>query len=141
MDNPGIIRDETGAQRTIGYELDVGGGDGRARCRLTPDARHTNRHGVLHGGLVSVLLDTAMGATGSLAMDDSGMFPMLTISMTVNFVSSAKVGDRLCAEGRVTGGGRKVKFIAGELRDQEDRLIATASGVFRALPENRRNPE
>ena len=69
-DAPGTIRDETGTQRTLGYVLDVGQGDGRARCTLTLDERHTNRHGVLHGGLVSVMLDNAMGAAGSLAVDD-----------------------------------------------------------------------
>ncbi|WOI56557.1 PaaI family thioesterase [Palleronia sp. LCG004] len=138
-DAPGIIRDETGTQRTLGYVLDVGQGDGRGRCRLVVDERHTNRHGVLHGGLVTVMLDTAMGATGSLSMDETGTYPMLTISLTVNFVSSARLGQSLEAEGRLTGGGRKVKFIAGELRDDEGTLVATATGVFRTLPDHRRS--
>ena len=133
----GIIRDETGTQRTLGYVLDVGQGDGRARCVLTLDDRHTNRHGVLHGGLVSVMLDNAMGATGSLAVDDSGIYPMLTISMSTNFLASANVGDTLTATGWITGGGRKIKFIDGEIRDGDDTLIATGSGVFKPVPRER----
>jgi acyl-CoA thioesterase len=136
-DAPGTIRDETGTQRTLGYVLDVGQGDGRARCVLTLDERHTNRHGVLHGGLVSVMLDNAMGATGSLAVDDSGLYPMLTISMTTNFLASARVGDTLTATGWVTGGGRRIKFIDGEIRDAGGTVIATATGVFKPLPKER----
>lgn len=137
MSGGGIIRGETGAQRSLGYELDVSGQDGCARCRMTVDGRHTNRHGVLHGGLVSVLLDSAMGATGSMTVDSSGRYPFLTISMSVNYLASAREGDALTATGRLTGGGRKVKFIEGELRDQDGRLIATASGVFKPVPESR----
>ena len=137
MSETGIIRDETGTQRTLGYVLDVSGGDGRARCRLTLDERHTNRHGALHGGLVSVMLDNAMGATGSLSIDDSGLYPMVTLSMTTNFLAPAQVGDQLTAEGWVTGGGRKTKFIDGRLTRGDGTVIATATGVFKPLPKER----
>ncbi|SHJ13826.1 uncharacterized domain 1-containing protein [Palleronia salina] len=133
MSTPGIITDETGTQRTIGYVLDVSGGDGCARCRLTLDARHTNRHGAFHGGLAAVMLDNAMGAAGSLTVDDSGLHPMVTISMTTNFIASAQVGDTLTATGRVVGGGRSVKFIEGELRRDDGTLIATGSGAFKVM--------
>lgn len=136
-DSGGVIRDETGTQRTLGYVLDVGRGDGRARCSLTLDERHTNRHGVLHGGIVACILDNAMGATGSLAMDETGRYPMLTISMTTQFLASAGIGDALTAEGRITGGGRKIKFIDGWITDQDGTLIATATGVFRPVPKER----
>ena len=139
MNENGIIRDETGTQRTLGYVLDVSGDDGRGRCHLTLDERHTNRHGALHGGLVSVMLDNAMGATASLSMDPTGMAPFVTVSMTTNFIASAQVGDRLTAVGRLCGGGRKVKFIEAELRREDGILIATATGVFRPLPKERRS--
>ena len=51
----GLIENETGTQRLIGYRLDVGQPDRRARCRLVLDDRHTNRHGVLHGGIAAHL--------------------------------------------------------------------------------------
>ncbi len=134
----GLLHDETGTQRTLGYVLDLTAGDGSARCRLTVDARHTNRHGALHGGIVACLLDNAMGATGSLSVDDSGLWPMVTLSMTTNFVAAANEGDELTATGRLTGGGRSIRFIDGELRDRVGRLIATATGTFKPLPKERR---
>ena len=131
MSESGIIRDETGTQRTLGYVLDVSGGDGRARCHLTLDERHTNRHGALHGGLAAVMLDNAMGATGSLTVDDTGLHPMVTLSLTTQFLASAEVGDALTAEGWVTGGGFKTKFIDGRLTRDDGTVIATATGVFK----------
>lgn len=127
----GIITDETGAQRLLGYVLDVGRGDGRARCMLVVDDRHLNRQGILHGGITATLLDNALGATASLSVDPTGMARFSTLSLTVDFIAPGRAGDHLCATGRLTGGGRKTVFVGGELHDQTGRLIATATGVFK----------
>ena len=137
MAGAGIIEGETGAQRLMGYVLDVGGGDGRARCRLTVTAAHTNRHGMLHGGIVATILDNAMGATGSLSRDPGGRHPFLTISLNTQYLAPAREGETLVATGRISGGGRSILFIEGELRAEDDRLIATATGVFKPVPQAR----
>ncbi|WP_375257814.1 PaaI family thioesterase [Citreimonas sp.] len=129
-----LIENETGAQRTLGYVLDVEGGDGCARCMLTMTEAHANRHGVLHGGIAALMLDNAMGATGSLTVDATGRSPFLTISMATNFVGPAHVGQRLTATGRVTGGGKSLLFIEARLEADNGRLIATATGVFKRVP-------
>lgn len=132
-DSPALIVDETGTQRLVGYTLDVGQPDRRARCRLLVDDRHTNRHGVLHGGIAAMLLDSACGATASLTVDDSGRRPFLTISLTVDFVGAGRPGG-VTATGRVVGGGRSLLFVAGDLVHDDGTLIATASGVFKRVP-------
>lgn len=129
-----LIRGETGAQRTLGYVLDVSQGDGQARCMLDVGEAHANRHGVLHGGIAGVILDNAMGATASLTVDETGRSPFLTVSLSTNFVAAGRVGDTLTATGRVVGGGRSLLFIDGELRSQDGSLIATAHGVFKRVP-------
>lgn len=129
----GIIVAETGTQRLVGYTLDVGQPDRRARCRLLVDERHTNRHGVLHGGIAAMLLDSACGATASLTLDDSGRRPFLTISLNTDFVSAGRQGG-VTATGRVIGGGRSLLFVAGELLHDDGTLIATATGVFKRAP-------
>ncbi|ETX12978.1 hypothetical protein OCH239_15035 [Roseivivax halodurans JCM 10272] len=132
-----LIENETGAQRTLGYVLDVAQGDGRARCFLDVTEAHANRHGVLHGGIAVMILDNAMGATGSLTVDDTGRAPFLTISMATNFVGPAHVGQRITATGRVTGGGRSLLFIEARLEADDGALIATATGVFKRVPRDR----
>ena len=134
MSGGGIIEAETGAQRMAGYTLDVGQPDRRARCRLVVDERHTNRHGVLHGGIAGMLLDSAAGATASLTVDDSGRRPFLTVSLNIDFVGPAREGDGVTATGRVVGGGRSLLFVPAELVHDDGRLIATATGVFKRVP-------
>ncbi len=134
---PGIIRNETGVQRLLGYVLDVGQGDGRARCHLEITEEHGNRHGMLHGGVTTAMLDNAMGATASLSIDETGLMPCMTISMTVNFLAPARPGQMLIATGRRTGGGRATIFVEGVVEAEDGSVIATASGVFRPVPPHR----
>ena len=133
----GLITNETGTQRLLGYVLDVGQGDSCARCHLTLGEQHLNRHGVLHGGIASTMLDNALGATASLSVDAGGRAPFMTLSLNTHFLAPARLGAKLTATGRLVGGGSAVKFVDGELVDSEGTLIATASGVFKRVPEHR----
>lgn len=130
------IRNETGTQRLVGYVLEVGHPDGWARCRLDVDERHLNRHNVLHGGIATILLDNASGTTGSLTVDDTGLAPFLTISLTTQFLASGQPG-RVTASAKITGGGRSLKYISGELRHEDGTLIATSTGVFKRVPKEK----
>ena len=93
----------------------------------------THRHGVLHGGIAGMLLDSAAGATASLTVDDSGRQPFLTVSLNIDFVGPARKGG-VTATGRVVGGGRSLLFVAADLVHDDGTLIATASGVFKRVP-------
>jgi acyl-coenzyme A thioesterase 13 len=132
-----VIHNETGPQRLIGYVLDVSHDDGGARCWLDLADAHLNRHGVLHGGIATVLMDSASGATGSMSIDPEGRAPFLTMSLTTNFIAPARAG-RVTATGRITGGGSATVFIEARLEDEAGALIATSTGVFRKVPEHRR---
>jgi acyl-coenzyme A thioesterase 13 len=137
MTEPGAVRlgldEPSAAQRLIGFAIEVGA-DGQARCRLDVGPEHLNRHGVLHGGFTASVLDTAMGAAASLHVDPEGggARPVSTITMTVQFQAPMHPG-RLTAEGRVTGGGRRTLFLAGEARDETGRLIASAVGTYKPV--------
>ena len=127
------IQGETGAQRSLGYVIEIGHEDGFARCILDVTEAHGNRHHVLHGGIAALLLDNAMGATASLTVDETGRTPFLTISMATQFLAPAYLGKTVTASARVTGGGKSLVFIDAQLVDEDDRLIATASGVFKRV--------
>ena len=134
-----IIENETGTQRLIGYVLDVGQNDKQARCHLTLRDEHLNRHGVLHGGIATALLDNAMGATASLTVDPDGRAPFLTISMTTTFIAPANEGAQVTAVGKISGGGKSILFAEGELHDAKGQLIAKANGVFKRVPPDKLN--
>ena len=130
----GIIAGQTGAQRLIGYKIDVGQPDRRARAVLEVGPDHANRIGALHGGIIAMLLDAAMGFTASLYFGEGEPeVPLVTVSMTTNFVSIAKIGSTVTATGLVAGGGRAIAQVTGELVDDGGAVIATATGVFRRI--------
>ncbi len=132
MTEPGVIRDETGAQRLIGYVNDVSD-PSHARCWLEADERHLNRIGVIHGGIIATLLDNVSGITASLTVDPSGRKPFVTLAITTNYLAPGRAG-RVEPRGRVTGGSRKSIFVDAELKHADGTLIATSSGVFKQAP-------
>ena len=129
----GLVVGETGAQRLLGFVVDVGGGDGRARAWLDLGPQHLNRHGVLHGGIAATLLDVASGFTASLSADSQAGALFLTVALDTQFVAPARSG-RVTATARVTGGGRSLLFVAAELTGEDGTLIAASTGVFKRSP-------
>ena len=131
----GFIHGETGTQRLVGYVVDVRD-PAHGRCFLDVTSDHLNRHGALHGGIAVTLLDNASGTTGSLTVDTAGKAPFLTVSMNTQFVGSGRPG-RMTASGTVTGGGRSLLFISAELRHEDGTLVATSTGVFKRVPQEK----
>jgi len=134
-EDAGFIRDETGTQRLVGYVVDVRD-PAHGRCYLDVTEDHLNRHGALHGGIAVTLLDNCSGTTGSLTVDPSGKAPFLTVSMNTQFVGSGRPG-RMTATGTVKGGGRSLLFIDAELRHEDGTLVATSTGVFKRVPQEK----
>ncbi|QBF30643.1 PaaI family thioesterase [Thalassococcus sp. S3] len=133
----GVILAQSGAQALVGYVVDVGQPDRLGRAWLDITDRHTNRNGMLHGGLIAMLLDAACGFTASMRLGGAALTPLVTVSLTTQFVAAAKVGQRVTAIGYPSGGGRKIAYVHGELKDEAGQMIATASGVFKAVPAER----
>jgi uncharacterized protein (TIGR00369 family) len=111
--------------RTLGYR-GVEQGEGRSviEWEATPDyCFHAPSGPIVHGGMVTTLLDTAMGgACWSVLADDESF---LTADLSVEFMRSARPG-MLRAEGRVVQQNRRVAFCAAELYDAEGELLASA---------------
>lgn len=126
------VQNQSGAQRLIGYVLDVSHSDKKARCRLDVTDEHLNRHNVLHGGIISCLLDTAAGVTASLSVDETGRTPFLSVSISINYIGPLTPGT-VTAIGEITGGGRNILFVAAELFDADGILRATSSGVYKRV--------
>ena len=118
----------------MGYVVDVGQPDCLGRAWLDVTANHSNRNGALHGGIIAMLLDAACGFTASMRLGGGeALTPLVTVSLTTSFVGAAHIGSRVTAIGFAADGGRKICHVQGRLTDQDDRLIATAQGVFRKM--------
>lgn len=126
-----VWHDATGTAKLLGLRLATGP-DG-ARVTMQVGADHTNRHGMMHGGLIATVLDTAMGATASWLRGAGGAIPFSTITMTVNFVAPMPMGQ-IIAEGRVIGGGFKTVFVEARAHSDTGTLVAQATGTFKRTP-------
>lgn len=116
-------------QELLGYEIREWE-EGRCLVSMPIGDRHTNRHGLPHGGVYASLLDTAMGFAGSYSPPGEEKRFALTLSLTTNFLSRPK-GTVLMTEATVTGGGRNTFFCEGRIVDETGEVIATAVGTFR----------
>jgi len=123
---------ESGARDLIGYQIDLSAADGSARIVLDVAARHLNRNGSLHGGIVAMLLDSAAGYAVSRRLSAAGGAPVVTVTLTTQYLAPAREG-RVVATGRCAGGGRKLLCSDAELRDAAGALLARASGVFKSI--------
>ncbi|OUS06376.1 hypothetical protein A9Q96_09355 [Rhodobacterales bacterium 52_120_T64] len=126
-----LIPAESAAQELLGYEVGEAM-DGTGFCRFEIQPKHINSVGAVHGGFVGVLLDTASGATARLHLDRETFPPVITVSLTINYIAPAKSG-RVIARGKVTGGGRKLLFVTSSLEDENGQMLATSNGVFRRV--------
>jgi uncharacterized protein (TIGR00369 family) len=92
---------------------------------------HTNARGLIHGGLITALADNAMGYSCALATNWTTSF--VTISLSIDFVGSAEIGQWLAVESDVIKTGSTICF-AQSLIKADDTVIARASGTFRVVP-------
>jgi len=92
---------------------------------------HTNARGLIHGGLIAALADNAMGYSCAQATGWTTSF--VTISLAVDFIGSAGIGQWLAVESEVIKTGSTICF-AQSLIKADDIAIARASGTFRVVP-------
>lgn len=56
---------------------------------------HTNSRGLVHGGLISTLADNAMGSSCGIRLKEEAGNRLVTISLSVDFLASAGIGQWL----------------------------------------------
>ena len=107
--------------------------------KQTPDAiilglrlatAHTNARGFAHGGLIAALTDKAMGPRCGHKL--RGAYSLVTVSMAIDFVSSAQIGQWLAVETDVIKTGSTLCF-AQCLVKADDVVIARANATFRVV--------
>jgi len=114
----------------VGYRVSAWRDD-HAEVSLEIREEHLNRSGVLHGGVMTTLIDSACGYCGCYSPDPARPRRAMTVSLTCHFLGPVREGDRLIAEARRTGGGRQIFFCDCKVVNQEGRLVAEGSGVFK----------
>jgi len=127
----------SGAHALVGYDVNLLSKDGSAIVSLDVQEKHLNRNGTLHGGIIAMMLDAAAGFAASRSNTTNQFTPVVTISLTTNFVAPATKDMKIMCTGRITGGGASIVYSGAELRSEGGVLLASATGVFKRV--KRRN--
>jgi len=106
---------------------------GRAECRLAPQESHCNLMGIMHGGVVSTLADTALGCA-ILTRLPEGM-AQTTLELKVNFVRAVtlETGTLRCIA-EALHVGRRVATAQARVVDDAERLYAHATTTCLVIP-------
>lgn len=116
--------------RLIGLRR-IRAGGGRAEITLELRPEHRNRRGVAHGGLLSAMLDAALGSavvSGIGAEEWCG-----TAQLSVQFRHPG-TGPVLTGHGRMARRGRRLAFAEGEVVDAGGKVVAAAHGTWYIWP-------
>lgn len=97
---------------------------GKVRMSIVPDESHYNPLGMVHGGVMATVLDTAMGCSVQSTLPKGRGYTTLNIS--VNYVRAITIATgELFAEGTVIHAGRTTALAQGRVVDAAGKLYAT----------------
>ena len=96
---------------------------GLCELSLALGEQHLNNVGVVHGGVLVSLIDTACSLAATYAPSLEDRHGCVSIGLTSQFLASPK-GRVLRAVGRRKGGGRKLCVCHAEIFDEDGTLVA-----------------
>lgn len=114
-----------GDKNDIGLKLDFFEKDGKARAEFTPEKSFEGYKDILHGGILSTLLDEAM-IKSILAKE----ILTVTSQIEVKFKRPAIIGEKLIIEGEITGERGQLILTEGKVFKEDGTVIAEAKGKF-----------
>jgi uncharacterized protein (TIGR00369 family) len=105
--------------------------DGASRIELDIDTVHLQPFGIVHGGVIATLIDTATfwAAFSSISEDDG----LVNVDLKLNYLAVARSG-RLAAEGRSIKSGRTISYAEASVRADDGSLIAHGTSTLMVLP-------
>lgn len=103
-------------------------GDGKVKLELEVEDEHTNLYGIIHGGVLLTLADTACGAA-CLVLNKK----VVTLDLGMDFMHSVPLTTKIIATGRVLHDGRHTMACESEIKDEDGKLFAKAHGTFYVL--------
>jgi uncharacterized protein (TIGR00369 family) len=117
---------ENNTAKQFGFEL-VEAKPGKVVLRMNVSEHHLQVHGVVHGGVLAALADTAGGLASYMACPPGTR--VATIEMKINYLEAVE-GGAVTAEAIVVRIGRHIAVVDCDVRDGSRRLVGKALMTF-----------
>ncbi len=121
--------DLPGFHNVLGYRQ-VSWDEEKAVIALDLKPEHLNMGGVIHGGVLSSLLDIVMAEAGTYCPYPGRMRKAITLTFTTTFTGQCSSGT-IKVTGTRRAGGTRIFNSTGEVHDDNGNLLAIAEGTFR----------
>ena len=127
--------------KVLGLRIDrLEPGNVRVVFDMKPELVGNYVHGVLHGGVISSVLDATGGIVASIGVVEKlqtkppdeiahGISKVGTIDLRVDYLRPG-LGQSFHASGTVMRSGRKVTVVRMELHNDQEKLIAVGTGTY-----------
>ena len=101
------------------------------RIELELGKRHLQPFGIVHGGVLATLIDTATFWAGFLRLpEDAGL---VNVDLKLNYLKAVTRGH-LRAEGRCLRAGKQISYTEASVLDEAGELVAHGTSTLMALP-------
>jgi uncharacterized protein (TIGR00369 family) len=117
---------ENNTAKQFGFAL-VLAEPGKVTLRMEVREQHLQVHGVVHGGVLAALADTAGGLASYMACPPGTR--VATIEMKINYLEAVE-GGSVTAEAVVVRIGRHIAVVDCDVRDGARRLVGKALMTF-----------
>ena len=94
---------------------------------LKAEARHCNRHEIVHGGLMMTMIDLAMVVAAKETRDEQ----LVTVSHNSEFVDAGRAGDLIEANGELVRRTGSMAFVRGRVYVGERTLLSSSAVLKR----------
>ena len=99
--------------------------------KLKTEQCHLQPFGIVHGGVLATLIDTATFWSVFLRLpEDAGL---VNIDLKLNHLKSVSTGA-MTAQGRCIRAGRSINYAEASVKDKEGNLIAHGTSTLMVLP-------
>lgn len=98
---------------------------GQAKINLPMKPQYANTYGIVHGGVVTALVDMAAGVALRTLK-----FRIVTVEVSTNYFEPVALDDELTAEARLVQEGRKILHADVQVFNPAAQLVARGKAIY-----------
>jgi uncharacterized protein (TIGR00369 family) len=119
-----------GTQNPIGLHLKFTKSEDKYIANFTAGPEHQSYNGIVHGGIISTLLDEAMARY--ITEQD---VKAVTARLDIRYRAATPIGEQLTVSGWVVGKRRNMYEMAGEIRLPDGTVTVEGKGMIAVIEE------